>query len=169
MDATKIAELLRALLPGGAAEENVKAAEEMDARAQEAGLATKAVDAEAGVKALAAVEELKAKLGEAHILIAKQAETIANLQGRLEGVENGQKAYQTRGETAIREVKELLVTLNAKPELTNPEEQAKLAAIEAATKAKIESATNPATASAFGPLVRYTYTPDGKAVATPIV
>lgn len=167
MNANEILEKLRAMLPDGAAKESVDAAKEMDERAQAAGLATKAIDAEAGTKALEAVKALEGKLGEAHILIAKQAEVIANLQGRLEGVENGQKAYQTRGETAIKEVKELLVTLNTKPEVQAPAKQAELAAIEAATKARVEAATSGNTTNSLGTLVRYTYV-DGKAVATPI-
>jgi len=149
-------------------------AKDLEARAKEANLRTKAADAgagtdiDAGTKALAAVKALEDKLTEATATIANQAAQIAELQAGAKASATAQQAHQGRAEKAIKEVADLLVTLNAKPELTTPPQQAQLAAIEAATKAKVDAALAPDGVAPLAKLQRYTYNADGSTVATPI-
>ena len=164
----KIAQALQAMLPDGAAEEGLAAAKDRDDRAQAAGLATKAIDAEAGTKALAAVKALEVKIAEAAACINAQAAQIDTLKASIEASATAQKAHQGRAEKAIKDVADLLVTLNAKPELTAPTQQAQLAAVEAATKAKVDAAMSPEGLAPLAKLQRYTYNADGSTVATPL-
>lgn len=164
----KIAQALQAMLPDGAAEEGLAAAKDRDDRALAAGLATKAIDAEAGTKALAAVNALEVKFAEATATVTAQAAQITALQASIEVSVTAQKAHQVRAEKAIAEVATLLVMLNAKPELTAPPQQAQLAAVEAATKAKVDAAMSPEGLSPLAKLQRYTYNADGSTVATPL-
>jgi len=158
---------LEDFLPSSAAEEGINAAKEGDARAQAGGFETKAIDAEAGTKALAAVKALEEKLTEATATITAQADKIAALEAGQAEMGTAQKAHQFRAEKAIQEVANLLTVLNAKPDIAAPPEQEKLAAIEAATKAKLDAAKDPEAKSNMG-LQRSVFKQDGTRVVVPL-
>lgn len=147
-------------------------AKDLEARAKEAGLRTKAsdvgTDVDAGTKALEAVKALEVKVAEATATIGAQAAQITALQASIQTSDTAQKAHQGRAEKAIKDVADLLVVLNAKPELSAPPQQAQLAAVEAATKAKVDAAMSPEGLAPLAKLQRYTYNPDGTTVATPL-
>ena len=111
---------------------------------------------------------LEEKMTEATATITAQAAQITALQASIDVSATAQKAHQGRAEKAIAEVATLLVTLNSKPELTAPTQQAQLAAVEAATKAKVDAAMSPEGLAPLAKLQRYTYNADGSTVATPL-
>lgn len=137
----------------GNAEEPVNAAKDMEARAQEAGLATKAIDAEAGAKALETVkaleETVKAQAEVIAALKAAQADTVTALAE----IRQGQKAQAERAVKALDEVKGLLAQTNARPEPAPL--QAEMKAAEEKTAAKIAEATAGGSTSSLA-LKRYT-------------
>lgn len=141
MTPEEIVEKLKAAFGlGDEAENEVKVTQEMDARAKALGIGTKALDIEAGTKALAAVDELKSELASANALITEQKAAIEALTASVKAIETAQTAHQARAVKAIEEVKAVLVTFNAKTDLQAPAEQAKLAALENRTKEQIEAA-----------------------------
>lgn len=147
-------------------------AKDLEARAKEAGLRTKAsdvgTDVDAGTKALEAVKALEVKMAEATATITAQAAQITALQTSIEASATAQKANQGRAEKAIAEVATLLVTLNSKPEVMAPSTQEKLGAIEAETKAKIEEANGAPRGGGALTLKRFDYGQDGKPAVKPI-